>query len=234
MNIAIVEDERSATDILHQMLEKFAQERNESLVIYEFSDAVTFLEKYKPDYDIVFMDIKLPKMNGMEAAKKLREKDTNVILYFITRMAQYAIKGYEVGALDFILKPVTYAQLKMKLERALVELKRNQTEKVVINHKMGTAHIATRDIYYIEILGHHLIYHTVFGDYEAYGTLKVISNSIKDPLFVQCNRCYVVNLRHVREIRNQNVIVEKYTLQISRARKSLFLKSVNEYLGGKM
>lgn len=234
MDVAIVEDDKNARYNLKQILQKFASEKNEKIMIHEFENAITFLTDYHADYDIVFMDIEMPMMNGMDASKKLREKDKKVILYFITNMAQYAIKGYEVGAMDFIVKPVTYPQLKMKLERAVVELKRNDTEKIVISHKTGTLRIATRDIYYIEILGHHLCYHTIYGNYEAYGTLKMISSSINDPLFVNCNRSFVVNLRFVREIRNQNVIVGDDVLQISRSRRQGFLQAINDYMGGKI
>lgn len=232
MDIAIVEDDNLAMGNLQKMLNKFALEYQEKITIHNFTNAIDFLKSYQPIYDIVFMDIEMPMMNGMEAAKKLREIDTKVMIYFITNMAQYAIKGYEVGAMDFIVKPVTYPQLKMKLERAIVELKRNDSEKLVVTHKTGTLHIAVRDIYYIEIIGHRLCYHTIYGNYEAYGTLKLISNTIRDPLFVQCNRCYVVNLRYVREVRNQYAVVENDELLISRARRQPFLKAINEYLGG--
>ncbi len=228
MNIAIVEDERVAADSLHKMLEQYALEKNMNIVIHEFDSASAFLKNYKSSFDIVFMDIKMPGINGMDAAKELRERDKDVIIYFITSMSQYAIRGYEVGAMDFIVKPVTYPQLRMKLKRALVELRRNETEKIVITHKDGTVRIATRDICYIEIFGHQLCYHTLYGNYKAYGTLKLIMTSIRDPLFVQCNRCYVVNLRYVREIRNQNVVVGDDTLQISRTRRASFLQAVNE------
>lgn len=232
MIISIVEDDHAAMESLCRMLEKFAAEYHEKVIIRKFYNAITFLTDYKSDYDIVFMDIEMPMMNGMEAAKKLRKLDTKVILYFITNMAQYAIKGYEVGALDFIVKPVTYPQLKMKLERALVEMKRNDSEKIVISHKDGTIRIAVRDIFYIESVGHHICYHTIYGNYEIYGTLKGALNDIHDPLFVHCNRCYVVNIRYVREIRQQEVLVENDRLQISRLRYQPFLQAINEYMGG--
>ncbi len=72
-------------------------------------------EHYRADYDIVFMDIELPGINGMEAAHRLREIDQQVILIFVTNMAQFAVKGYEVDALDYIIKPAQYGPLSIKL-----------------------------------------------------------------------------------------------------------------------
>ncbi len=234
MRIAIVEDDYKASKSLRNMLEKYAHEKDIKININEFDGAISFINSFKSNFDIIFMDINMPVMNGMDAAKELRKIDENVILYFITNMAQYAINGYEVGAIDFLVKPVTYYQLKLKLEKALMELKRKDNDKIVVVHKNGMLRISTHDIYFIEVLGHHLCYHTIKGNFTSYGTLKEVFNKIQDPLFLQCNRCYVINLRYVNEINDQTVRVENDTLQISRNRKATVIRALSEYMGGKI
>ena len=108
-NVAVIEDEKSASDALGQHLKRYGAETGEEFKIYVFPDAETFLQNYKADYDVVFMDIELPGMNGMTAARELRKLDGKVVLVFVTNMSQFAVGGYEVGAFDFILKPVNYS-----------------------------------------------------------------------------------------------------------------------------
>ena len=101
--IAIVEDNRAAMEKLQGYLERYAQENNEKFDIASFGDALAFLDSYRRIYDMVFMDIELPFINGMEAAQRLREIDKQVVLLFVTNMAQFAVKGYEVDALDYLV-----------------------------------------------------------------------------------------------------------------------------------
>lgn len=106
INVAIVEDEQEAVEYLSDCLHRYGEKTGETFSFTHFPEPITFLEKYKPVYDLVFMDIRMPMMDGMQAAKKLREADTSVLLVFVTRMGDYAIQGYDVGATAFIKKPI--------------------------------------------------------------------------------------------------------------------------------
>ena len=117
--VAIVEDDRVASDTLKEYIERFAAEKNEKIEAEVFEDGLKFIGGYKPVYDIVFMDVVMPGINGIETAKKLREIDNGVVLVFITSMAQYAINGYEVDAADFLLKPVSYFTFSLKLAKIM-------------------------------------------------------------------------------------------------------------------
>ena len=111
LRCAIVEDSPRELEHLKECLARYSAERDIPLETTAFGDAASFLEHYRADYDIVFMDIELPGINGMEAAHRLREIDRQVILIFVTNMAQFAVKGYEVDALDYIIKPAQYLSL---------------------------------------------------------------------------------------------------------------------------
>ena len=122
-------------------------------------------------YDICLLDIQLPGINGMEAAHRLREIDRQVILIFVTNMAQFAVKGYEVDALDYIIKPAQYGPLSIKLDRA-AQRWRAAAESVMVALPTGTQRLLLWEIYYIEVQGHKLTYHTEKGQLPGTGTLQ--------------------------------------------------------------
>lgn len=159
-NIAIVEDEWECFERLKECLEKYNEEYGVMFNITHYSNGIDFISSYKADYDIVFMDVDMPEMNGFSTAKKLRKMDSTVTLIFVTHLAKYAIKGYEVDALDYVLKPVDYAVFKMKIDRAIKRSKLNDSSEVVIKHKEGVARISLAELLYVEISNHDLIYHT--------------------------------------------------------------------------
>ena len=108
INVAIVDDDEKVADMLRSYLERFSKENDIEFQAESFGCAVDFLSAFTDRYDIVFLDIELPDMNGIDAARKMREIDGTVALIFVTNMRQYAINGYEVNADDFIVKPVPY------------------------------------------------------------------------------------------------------------------------------
>lgn len=136
INIAIVEDEKAASDLIVGYLTDFGKKTGEEFNVTVFRDAVAFLDNYKPVFDLVFMDILMPNMDGMRAAHKLREVDNFVLLIFITNMGDYAVKGYDVGAIAFIKKPVAYYDFELKMKRAIFTI-RSRDEKAIMVSSSG-------------------------------------------------------------------------------------------------
>jgi two-component system response regulator LytT len=231
-NVAIVEDDRSEVERLKQYFSQYTKERGVLFKISHFGNAEQFLGKYEPIYDIVLLDIILPGMNGMEAAVKLRELDETTTIIFVTNMAQFAVRGYEVDAFDFMVKPVSYSNFSLKLQRALNKLSSRRETEVIVSTAEGMFRIASSQIKYIEISGHRLVYHTTSATIGAYGTLKEVEAVLSEKVFVRCNSSYLVNLNYVRAIRGQTVLVDNDELPISRPKKKPFVQAVNDFLGG--
>ncbi len=202
--------------------------------VTRFKNGVTFLAAEGSDFDLVFMDIEMPSLNGMETAKRLRKLNPSVVLVFVTNFAQYAVNGYEVGALDFLVKPVTYANFEVKLLRATETVKMRAKDIVVISGSDGVVTVSKSDIKYVEIMSHDMIYHTVgCGDLRAYGTLKKAEEML-GPCFVRCSSAYLVNLAFVKSVRGYTVTVGGDKLPLSRLRKKAFMESLADYYGGKI
>ena len=230
IRIAVVEDDRTDGEYLAQSLKKYSRETD----VVQFSSAVDFLTNYEPKYDVVFMDIDMPYLDGMSAARKLRELDEQTCLVFVTSLAQFAVMGYEVAAFDFIVKPFTYSNLCLKLQRLFRHLSTHTEREIIIRTEGNMARVAIEDILYVEITGHRIVYHTKSREIASYGTLKSVEESLDDPLFVRCNKCYLVNLRAVDAIRDSCAVVGGDKLLISYPRKAAFERALTDYLcGGK-
>lgn len=124
--------------------------------VTRFDDGLSIVEDYRPEWDIIFLDICMTHMDGMEAAKRVRKRDELVALIFITSMAQYAIHGYEVDALDFILKPVNYPQLSLRLDKVIRLLGRDDQHWLILPAGEGWKRVSVQDILYIEVQNHNV------------------------------------------------------------------------------
>ena len=236
IKIAIVEDEIEMSSDLKKHVETFFNQHNKKITIDIFDNAVKFLDKYKSKYDLVFMDINLPYMDGIEASEKLRKIDPTVIIVFVTSLAQYAIEGYKVHAFDYVLKPVNYYNFVLTLERILPHLKDNDKSIVIYTNKTSFKKILIERIKYIEIINHKLVFHTLDGDYETHGALNDYVDILKDDYFELCNRCYLINLKMVSQVTPDSVIIDDESLLISRPKRKQFLHVLNEFIatgGGK-
>lgn len=231
-HIAIVEDEAGFSAQLQEFLGQYQTEHDLQLKVSVFGDGAEILKDYQPVYDIILLDIEMPQTNGMDAAEQIREMDSDVVLMFITNMAAYAIRGYEVGALDFVMKPISYYTCSMKLTRALKRVKQKEKQQILLTLPDGVKKFGIQQIYYVEVQNRMLHYHTDEGEYVVRGTMQSVEQMLASRPFVKCNHWYMVNLMHVSEVRKNMVTVGGDELEISRRNRSAFLKALTEYMGG--
>ncbi len=230
--IAIVEDEWECIESLECSIKKYSRHHKVDFEISSFKNGRLFLESNYGSYDIVFMDVDMPNLNGFETAKKMRELNKSAVLIFVTFLAKYAARGYEVDAMDYIVKPLEYEALSIRMDKAIQKCRFNDVDYISLPIKGGEIRIALNSLKYIEINAHQINYHIDNECYSFYGTLKKLESILPKGLFVRCNNCYLVNLRRVTRIGDEEIYLGDECLKMSRTRKKQFLQSFHEQMLG--
>lgn len=239
MRIAMVEDDENEAEVLKTCIKKYAEEYGIVANVTEFKNGIVFLSDYKNCFDIVFMDIDMPHMNGLEVAKRMREIDPVTVLVFVTNLQQYAVNGYEVEACDYILKPVSYPTFEKRFDKAVKRV-RKEDNIVVIKSKDCVVRMDSSKINYVECEYHLCVYNTALGVFKERITMKELEPKLNRFGFSRCNSGCLVNLARVVKTQGNAVIVRAETvsgsetveLPVSRGRKFSFVEDYMRYLGG--
>lgn len=231
MRIAIVDDDQTTREQLINYIDRYFDSQADKYVISQFMDGDEILENYCADFDLILLDIQMKRVDGMKTAEMLRALDESVYLIFVTNLSHYAIRGYSVNALDFVLKPVSYLMLKQILQRVEKLLEKRTQRFITLPTDHGMARVDTALIDYIETEGRFLLVHTDKGVYRLRDTMKNMENQLCEFGFYRCNNCYLVNLARIECIDNKSTIVNGKALSVSRPRHKGFMDALTAYIG---
>ena len=231
--IAIVEDCRQDREKLKEFLTRYQEENGVAFQVVESDNSLAFLEHFRTDYDVILLDIEMPHMNGMELARQIREADENVCLIFVTGLAQYAVEGDEVRALDYMLKPVEYPNFALKLRRALGIREQNSSKELHLSRPDGMVRLGIENIFYVEVVNHTLYYHMHLDHqtYEERGSIASLEKLLEPYGFARCSISYLLNLRYVTATSGNQVTSGGRVFSLSRTRRKDFLEKLAFYLG---
>lgn len=229
----IVEDEAAEAERLSAFVRRYGDAHDTSFQITWIKSAMEMLSD-KAHYDLVLLDIDLPGISGMEAAQLMRVYDESTPIIFVTNLAKYAVKGYEVGAMGFIVKPVTWGNLSMNLDRALRAIRQNAGRSVMVPTEDGMRVIPFSSIVCVEVTGHRLSYHLEGGELlEARGSLGQLEEELAGAPVVRVAKSCVVNMDKITLVRPQDLqMVTGECVHVSRTRKREVIDAVTDYLGG--
>ena len=230
-SVAIVDDEIVFSDQLAGMLHRWQETHGEELSVTCFQDGIDIAEDFKSKWDIIFLDIQMKLLDGLETARRIRACDSDVILIFVTTMGQYAINGYEVDAFDYILKPLEYSRFELRMNKAIKEAEKKKAHSFVYLKKYSDmVKVSTDDILYIEVNGHTLIYTTTDGTFERRAKISDAEAELSGLPFSRCSLSYLVNLKRIDRMSKDSVFISGNELPISRNRKKEFLQAFTDYL----
>lgn len=228
--IAIVDDNKDELQALKTCVNEYFASKEDTCVIHPFSDGVEFVRS-REQYNIVFFDIRMKEMDGLDAAHFLRIINKEAQIIFVTHMAQMAIRGYEVDATDFIIKPVDQFSVNRVLDKAIKRIDILAVVPFALKTQEGIVNIVAKSIYFVEIYNHDLIYHTEEGDFKVRGKLRDVTEKLDDSQFFQCNRSYIVNMRHIKSVNNDFLVVNDVKIPISKSRQKEIEQRFVLYLG---
>lgn len=232
MRIAIVEDDLQERERIFTLTRKYFDDQGKACHIQTFADGDELLEDYRPCWDLILLDIKMARLDGMTMAEMLRKIDRDVLLVFVTNMAHYAIKGYGVHALDFLLKPVNARMLEQVLAQAEHLLAERTKKYISLPTQKGMIRLNVADIDYVEVESHVLSVVTTQGVINLRGTISSVEKQLSDFGFFRCNNCYLVNLAHVTRAEPGMAVVGGHELTVSRPRQKKFMEALTRYIGG--
>lgn len=236
LRIAIVDDDAKFQKQLEEFIARFFQHEAGQYSVRRYGDGVTFLSEYQSNFDIVIIDIMMPLMNGIEVAYKIRDQDKNVLVMFITGTADFAIRGYEVSAVDYILKPLSYeADFKYKFGRVVekANARRPRSKELVLKDDRGRfVKLAVDDLIYVAKDRDNALYHTAQGVFSQRIPMFKVKEFLEgEPAFAAVNSGCLVNMAFVNNISGNLVELSSgERLVLSRSRKKASYERFFDYM----
>lgn len=232
LRVAIVDDDASDAERVVELLKRHFDGDASRYAVTCLSDGEDLISDYRPSFDLVFLDIEMERMGGLECARRLRALDREVMLVFTTNLAQYASFGYDVDAIGYLVKPLRFYSFELAMRRVEDVLARRRGVVLWLADGEGKAAVASRDVLYVEVRKHELEFHAKGGTYTAWGSLKEYAERLVPAHFAACSRYYLVNLEHVHGMGGDLVRMDNGDeLPVSRRSKKVLMQALADYYG---
>lgn len=230
--IGIVEDNNDELQTLREHLKRYEYARHERFdirVFHKAEDMISGSERF----DLLLLDIDLPGISGFEAATLLRSFNEVTPIIFVTSLSQYAVRGYEVEALDFMVKPVSYGSFALRMDKALRVMQRNANASTCIKTKDGLRVLQQQEIAYVEAQRHYCFYHLISGEVlRSRVNISDVANEFSSDIFARISVSYLVNMAQIARIQgNAITLVSGEQFSISRTYRYEALNTITAYLG---
>lgn len=232
--IAICDDEKIIRKILKKYINDYFVKNSEFCEIQEFSNGEELVAKYKNDFDIIFLDISMEMLNGIETAKEIRKTDETVCIFFVTALSDYATEGYKVRAYRYLIKPLDYLEFSEEIEDALHEIEKYKNKNITIKNEQGLLTIENKNIVYVTVENRKLYIKTTKNEsIIAYGTLKSLENKLNGTCFFMCHQGFIINMKYIEKVTNDNLIKmhDHSCIPLSKHRRKDFMIKFKQYLG---
>ncbi|MFD0705444.1 LytR/AlgR family response regulator transcription factor [Alloscardovia venturai] len=229
MRVAIIDDVQHELDVTCALV----QAHDNSAHMSTFSSGSDFLAQHLHSipFDVILLDIEMPGLDGMETARKIREIDEEVIIVFTTRMAQYAVAGYEVDAASYLVKPISERSFALAWHKVIRILHSRKGASIAVDTTDGTVYLSTSEINYIEVRSHMSYYHTTHGVYRAWKSLSAVFRDLKNFDFIEVSRFAIVNMAKVSrfDAAEGDIDIQGDMVHVSRSKKHDVAQSLLDF-----
>ncbi len=227
----ICEDEEVQRDKINKYVRMLLGETHIAYEILEFESGEQLLNIYPSRVDIIFLDIKMKKLSGMDTAKKIRTFDTEAEIIFITGLSQFMQQGYEVNARRYLTKPIKY-EVFMQQVRPCIEAIINRQEKYIWVRSLHSAYRVRVDaILYAETYGRQVNIYTTHQVYPTYMQISLIEKELKEENFFRCQKSCLINLSYVEGITKDSVFIKDKEIPVSRLKMQALKKELAKIIG---
>lgn len=190
-----------------------------------FESGSQLLENIPQGLQLALLDIQMPGLSGMETAHRLRETLPELEIVFITSLTGYALESYEVAALDYLVKPVSYPRFCRSLERACRRICQQAEHILTIKNNDGVFRLRAKDLVYVEVFSHRLVLHTTAGVVSYSGTLAALEKDLGNGFF-RCHSSFLINLEQVTRLDGADVVLGSERLPVSKYRRKMLLAAL--------
>lgn len=229
--IAICDDQSYYRENLLTMLNTYALESGHMFNIHSYSSGSELLSNSDLVFNIIILDIELDKLSGIEVARKLREQDETLQIIFVTSHESYAFHAYELDAIAYQLKPISYTTLKKQMDKALITIEyiyrklQAKTRYIELKIKNEYIKIDTEKILYIEKKRNTIVIYTESSTYSIYETLSNIHSRLEINSFIYIHQGYIINYNKILDVEHNTIILKDF-IKLPLSRK--YYKSIKE------
>lgn len=222
LRIAVCDDESQICELLQDKIQKYSFEKKRRISIQTFDSGRKVLESDLRHIDVLFLDVDMPGMNGLETAKAIRERNKDMIIVFITAYSEFVFESFKVDAFRYLIKPLKDKELSETLD-AIQEKMTESEDCFNFQFQNETYSIKYSDIIYIEGMRDKIWFHCKDRTYRWRGTLKHLNRMLEDRGFFQVHRSYIINMNKIRRYSSGAVYLEDdYEVPISKYRLDAF------------
>ena len=233
VRVAIADDSAEDLALVNRYIERYCTENGIRLSCASFSDGEDLLEQEERNpFDLLLLDVEMQWLNGIDVARTIRERNSETVILFISAIVRYAVQGYSVGAMDYLLKPVAYPDFSIKLRNALHYIEAHRAFRIQLTMDGNYRWLSSDQLRYVEVFRHALVYHTTDGDFQTLGTIGAIAGQLLPHHFVQCSRFSLVNLKYVTGIEDNTLLLGSDRIAVSRRRRKELVDALLRYQGG--